>query len=280
MGSGSGMILIIASAAAVGILLFVLLMYRYVRRGSPRAAVLSSLLFGAALSGVAGFTVIQYDQIGAGLGQQLIFESYGMLLDLLVIGVFLVALFEWRMRRRDIERYHDEIDDLRGWRSPLASHRIRGSILRLNRRQVSRIDLTRCYLRNMNLSSMDLSGARIVGTDFQNAYLSRTMFREADLQGADLRHAFLWRADLRKATLWSANMKDATLEGADLSRALLKDADLTAANLKDADLTQTRGLTLDQLAKVRTLHHAKLDPELAAAVAAHHPELLEEPEGS
>lgn len=118
MGSGGGMMLIIASTAAGGILLFALLVYRYVRRGSPRAAVLSSLLFGAALSGVAGFTVMMYDQLGSDLWRQLVFESYGMLLDLLVIGVFLVALFEWRIQRRDIERYHDDIDDLRGWRSP------------------------------------------------------------------------------------------------------------------------------------------------------------------
>lgn len=280
MDSGGGLTLVIASTAAVGILLLVFLMHRYIRRGSPYAAVLSSLLFGAALLGVAGVTLVQYDRLRLDLWRELIFESYGMLLDLLVVGVLMVALFEWRMGRRDIQRYRDEIDDLRGWRSPLASHRIRGSILRLNRCRISQIDLTRCYLRNMNLSSADLSGAKIVGTDLQNAHLSRTRFQESDLQGANLRHAFMWRADFRKATPWSANMQDATLEGADLSRALLTSADLTGANLKDADLTNTRGLTLGQLSKVRTLHGAKLDSALGATVAKHHPKLFDVPKGS
>jgi len=140
------MTLIIASTAAGGILLLVVLMHRYVLRGSPQVALLSGFLFGMALLAVAEITAGFHDHLGTNVWRPLLFESYGMLLDLLVIGVILGALFEWRLKRRDIQRFQDNIDDLRGWRSPLASHRIRGNILRLHRRRVTKIDLTRCYL--------------------------------------------------------------------------------------------------------------------------------------
>ena len=108
------MTLIMASTVAGGILLLVLLMHRYALRGSPRVAVLAGFLFGISFLTVAGITFVLYERLGSDAWQQLVFESYGMLLDVLVIGVILGALLEWRLRRRDIQRDQDNIDDLRG----------------------------------------------------------------------------------------------------------------------------------------------------------------------
>jgi hypothetical protein len=53
-------------------------------------------------------------------------EAHGMLFDILVIGVLILWLNQLGEKRREIQRYIDEIDDFRGWESEEAAHRIRG----------------------------------------------------------------------------------------------------------------------------------------------------------
>ena len=56
--------------------------------------------------------------------------------------------------------------------------------------------------------------------------------------------------------------KRADLSDADLSDADLSGADLRKADLSGANLTQVKNLSIEQLSKAKTLHEAKLSPEL------------------
>jgi uncharacterized protein YjbI with pentapeptide repeats len=130
-------------------------------------------------------------------------EAHGIVLDILVIGLFILWLNKLGEKRLENKRYQEEIDDFRHWNSEEAAHRIVGSIKRLNKNGISNIDLSSCYLAHMILP----------GTNLQRANL-----REANLQGAGLGGANLRGAHLGWANLRGADLRWADLEGADLQQ--------------------------------------------------------------
>ncbi len=168
-------------------------------------------------------------------------EAHGMLFDILIIGTFIFALHmlveSRRVKKRNIERWQEEIDDFRGWDSEEAKFRIVGNIKRLNRNGITDINLIDSFLKNAILS---------------RAHLEKAYLREAHLKGADF-----WKANLEGANLLDANLEEANLEGANLER--------------------TEELTIGQLSQVKTLYQAELDPELEKQIKKKYPHLLEKP---
>jgi uncharacterized protein YjbI with pentapeptide repeats len=221
-------------------------------------------------------------------------ELHGMIFDLLVIGILIVWLNEMGQKRQLVRSYKDEIDDFRIWESEEAAYRTVGNIKRLNRYHVYNIDLVNCYLSRTNLSyvilkganlnnvnasnsnliEVNLEGARLNRTNFENsnlnqsnltgAYASGTNFKDAYMIKAILLNAFLIKADFRNAFLMEANLNGANLTGANLDN----------ANLYKADLRNTVGLSIDQLANVRTLYLAKFDPPMMEEIQRRYPTLL------
>lgn len=235
------------------------------------------VVFFLALAGVAGATWYRYRYHGpiADFQDRLLFEAYGAVLDILVLGGFVLWVNRRGRHMREISRYTDEIDDFRNWRFQEAAYRITGNIRRLNRHGISVMDLSRCTLRNMDLNGANLQGACLVSADLHGAYLSKAQLRESDLNGAVLKFAFLWKADLTRAILVGADMREANLEGADLSGAFLQGADFQNANLAGSVLREAKGLAADQLVRARTLFNAVLPPDIEKAVRETHPRLLE-----
>ncbi len=114
-----------------------------------------------------------------------------MILDILVIVIVIQWFNEKRERQKEIaneeleksrriEQWKEEIDDYRGWDEKEATYRIVGMIKRLNKHNVTRIDLSRCFLKGANLENANLEGAN------------------------------LFRANLQGASLWSANLEGVT----------------------------------------------------------------------
>ncbi len=174
-------------------------------------------------------------------------EAHGLLFDILVFGVLIVIFSKMGERRREIKRHRDEIDDFRFWESEEAMFRIAGNIKRLNGYGVSDIDLIRCYLKNAELQGVNFNGALLINTNLSSANLTR----------ADLRNTHLFLADLREAELGAADLKD--------------------AYLRRANLEGVKYLKIKQLSQVKTLHEAKLDPELFEQIEKEYPHLLEKP---
>jgi len=116
-----------------------------------------------------------------------------------------------------------------------------------------------------------LEGANLLGADFQEINFWNTNLQGILLMNANLKGADLGEANLRNAKLTRANLEDASLWKADL-----KDADLKGANFQNADLRETQNLSFEQLAKVKTLYKAKLDPELEKKLKSKCPKLLME----
>jgi hypothetical protein len=129
-----------------------------------------------------------------------------MILDVLVIGIFILWLNLLRDRRERARRYQEEIDDYREWLSEEAAHRIAGGVRRLNAVGVCCVVLSRCYVRKADLRNVDLRGSPMHKID-----LGESRLREANLTKANLDTAFLGHSDLRNAVFAGAVLTRARL---------------------------------------------------------------------
>ena len=139
-----------------------------------------------------------------------------------------------------------------------------------------------------DFSEAHLEGAALMGTHMERAALSAAHLEGATLWGAHLEGAELSAAhlegaaligtDLEGADLSGAHLEGATLIGADLKRAALMGAHLEGADLMEANLEGAMGLTVEQLARVKILYQAHLDPPLLEQIQQWYPHLLEKPQ--
>lgn len=135
---------------------------------------------------VVRFTIVKVDSAyDKEFIRDVFVEAHGMLFDILIIGTFIFALHmlveSRRVKKRNIERWQEEIDDFRGWNDKEATFRIVGNIKRLNRNGVTKIKLHDSFLKKANFRKADLVGAYLWG---------------ANLVGANLKGAYLWGATL------------------------------------------------------------------------------------
>ena len=177
-------------------------------------------------------------------------------------------------------------------------------------------NLQEANLQEANLSEANLSEANLFRASLYRADLSGADLRRATLIGADLIRANLEETDLRGAiglfrimlhsrnwllafynenllaelglpsdhndrvkqrNFSEYNLSGADLSNADLSNADLRGADLQGADLRGVDLHEAKNLTINQLAVVKTLYKAKLDPNLRKQIEEKYPHLLKMP---
>jgi len=207
----------------------------------------------------------------------ILIETHGMLFDILIIGVFILWLNRLGERRIEVQRYKDEIDDFRHWESDEAKYRIVGNIKRLNRLNISAINLISCYLYEAILPRLNLQGAKLQFANLEGAELKGANLEGANFWRTKLQNAYLWNAKLQSANLREAVLQGADLTGANLQHAILQEAKLQGANFCDTDLTFAL-FNLEQIAKVKTLYKAKMDDELTKQIEENYPHLLAKPD--
>jgi hypothetical protein len=223
----------------------------------------------------------------------ILIEAHGLVFDIFVFGVLIVFFTQMGERRRNIRRWQEEIDDFRGWDEKEAMYRIVGNIKRLNRKGVSKIRLTECYLKNAELSYSNLKGAILSRANCQGAYLWHSNLQDAILIAVDFQEAFLEAANLRRVegkgvklidadlmgvNLHESDLQGANLQGANLMSANLQGTNLEGANLQEAILLKAKNLTIEQLSRVETLYKTQMDRNLKKQVKETYPHLFEKPQ--
>jgi uncharacterized protein YjbI with pentapeptide repeats len=226
--------------------------------------------------------------------QQVLAEAHGMIFDIAVIGILIFWLNQNGEIRRRIRTYKDEIDDFRLWESEEAAFRTVGNIKRLNRHSIHEINLVNCHLPRTNLNYVNLEGsnmnsanisqsvliesnlenARLNQTNFENSTLNQANLQGAYASGANFKDAFLIKANFENAFLIKANFNNAFLMEANLQNCYLMGADFENASLYKADLRGAKGLTVEQLAQVKTLYLARFDDEILEQIKTNLPELV------
>jgi BTB/POZ domain-containing protein KCTD9 len=225
---------------------------------------------------------------------QVLAEAHGMIFDIAVIGILIFWLNKNGETRQRIRTYKDEIDDFRMWESEEAAFRTVGNIKRLNRHKIHEINLVNCFLPRTNLNYVNLTGsnlnsanisqssliecnlesARLNQTNFENSNLNQANLKNAYASGANFKDAFLIKAYFENAFLIKANFANAFLMEADLRGCYLMGADFENASLYKADLRGAKGLSVEQLSKVKTLYLAKFDDEILEQIKTNLPELV------
>jgi uncharacterized protein YjbI with pentapeptide repeats len=226
--------------------------------------------------------------------KEVLAEAHGMLFDIAIIGILIFWLNANGEKQLRIKMYKDEIDDFRQWESEEAAFRTVGNIKRLNRHNISNINLVNCHLTKTNLNQVmlngsnlnsanlshcnaiecDFSDARANQTNFENAKMNQAIFNTAYASGANFKDAFLIKAQFNKAFLIKANFTNAYLMEADLRDCHLTGAIFDEASLYKADLRGVEGLTAEQLKNVKTLYLAKLDDDILREIQENYPDIL------
>jgi uncharacterized protein YjbI with pentapeptide repeats len=225
---------------------------------------------------------------------QVLAEAHGMIFDIAVIGILIFWLNKNGETRQRIRTYKDEIDDFRLWESEEAAFRTVGNNKRLNRHKIHEINLVNCYLPRTNLNYVNLTGsnlnsanisqssliecnlesARLNQTNFENSNLNQANLKSAYASGANFKDAFLIKAYFENAFLIKANFANAFLMEADLRNCYLMGADFENARWYKADLRGAKGLSVEQLSKVKTLYLARFDDEILEQIKTNLPELV------
>jgi BTB/POZ domain-containing protein KCTD9 len=225
---------------------------------------------------------------------QILTEAHGMIFDIAVIGMLLFWLNKNGETRQRIRTYKDEIDDFRLWESEEAAFRTVGNLKRLNRHKIYEINLVNCYLtktnlnyvnlKGSNLNSANISNSSLIETNLENTRLNQTNLENSNLNqanlksayasGANFKDAFLIKSQFEGAFLIKTNFKNAFLMEANLQNSYLMGADFENASLYKADLRGAKGLTVEQLARTKTLYLAKFDDEIFEQVKTSIPELI------
>ena len=61
--------------------------------------------------------------------QGIFVEAHGLLFDVLLFGVIIFAVDQWRARKERILRYQEEVKDCLGWEGPEAKVRISAAVI-------------------------------------------------------------------------------------------------------------------------------------------------------
>ncbi|MBS1488623.1 MAG: pentapeptide repeat-containing protein [Bacteroidetes bacterium] len=243
---------------------------------------------------VLGLSLPYYFEDFHGFFGQIMSQAHGMIFDIAVIGILIFWLNQNGEVRQRIRTYKDEIDDFRLWESEEAAFRTVGNIKRLNRHKIHEINLVNCHLVRTNLShvnlhssnlnsanvsnssliEINLENTRLNQTNFENSNLNQANLKGAYASGANFNDAFLIKANFENTFLIKANFRNAYLMEANLQNCYLMGADFENASLYKADLRGAKGLTVEQLAKAKTLYLAKFDDSLLQEVKVAIPELV------
>ena len=131
---------------------------------------ITAFLLALIMALILDFLVPKFDGVGV------LIEFHGMIFDILLFGILLTIYELSAEKKARIERYNEELDDYRGWKSEEASHRNMGLVRRLNKIKVRNIDLSNSYLCNIQLIDLRFFGAEMKGTDLSGSTIEHFLF--------------------------------------------------------------------------------------------------------
>ncbi|MBN2533124.1 MAG: pentapeptide repeat-containing protein [Spirochaetales bacterium] len=193
---------------------------------------------------------------------------HGIFFDIVLLGLFLLIFELLRGRKRKIDRYREELEDIFFWNEKEGILKKAGIIRRLSAlgakiKELSGIVLAGADINKVNLEGATLEGADLSGVKLNDSLLNRIIFtrhavatkqeiifsmetRFTRISGAELNNARICDAEcacmdfsgiqmmyakLNRTNLKSAVFHKAILRFAEMKEALLEDADFSEADL-------------------------------------------------
>jgi len=161
----------------------------------------------------------------------LLTETYGFLWDILLFGILVVIVDNWRTKKERFIRYAEELADYKDWNQEEGIYRKAGIIKRFSLSKEKLPPLHYFYLEGVNLRGLELKEVDLFRSKLNRAILSDTDFNKAFLRASEFNEA-----DITYATLNGADFGGSDLVGAKLNNSRLIETDFSASNLKNAKL--------------------------------------------
>lgn len=160
-------------------------------------------------------------------------EFHGLVFDLFVFGVVLTIYetqrekkvkkkLEEKKRTDLIERYKEELNDYRFWKSEEAFYRIRGLIERLVKLEATDINLSHCFLPTNN----SLMFKEMKNWKFSAAQMNECAFSLSDMSNTESYHTNLIHSSFREVNLTNAKFGSALLLRTKFEKCKLENAEL------------------------------------------------------
>lgn len=190
---------------------------------------------------------------------------HGIFFDIILLGFFLLIVEVIRGKKRKIEKYREELEDIFFWNEKEGILKKAGIIRRLSRlgakiKELSGIVLTRADVSKVNLEDASLEGADLSGAKLNNALLNRIIFTKdtvttkqeivlsvetqfTKINGAELNNIQMCDAecacmDFTGIQMMYAKLNRTNLRSAVFHKAILRFAEMKEAFLEDADFSE------------------------------------------
>jgi uncharacterized protein YjbI with pentapeptide repeats len=192
-------------------------------------------------------------------------RTHGIFFDIVLLGLFLLIVEIIRGKKRKIERYREELEDIFFWNEKQGIYKKAGLLRRLSAagakiKQLPGIVLTFGEINNVNLEDTHLEGADLRGARLNNALLNRavlttyavttqkemvlsTEHHDTRIRGAELNNAQLCDVegaclDFTGSHMMYAKMNRANLRAAIFHKTILRFAEINEASCADADFSE------------------------------------------
>lgn len=182
----------------------------------------------------------------------------------LLFSIIQYRILKRREKRDTIKRLLEELEDYKGWTETEAAYRVSGIVRRLNKNDVTEINLADLHggklkknviqaslknetkfasLENAQLEEIDLSQTKIFTKNLNNCNLDLSNLENTDFYKLSLRRVSFFKSNLKGANLADTDLTEssfgfANLEGANLYNSNLKNCQLFSCNLRYANLNK------------------------------------------
>lgn len=204
------------------------------------------------------------------LHTDLLVEFWGLIFDVSVILVGFGIIQYFRQKQDEIARHEEVIEDLKGWSSDEAKHRVLGAMRRLNRLGKTDFELSGAHIKNANFTGYGVTSIRgsklSSGGDWVSDEFTTSNFESVDFSNLDVREVvFEKTAPLairaHKTNVFGsrATYKNCEFRGSDLSDATFDGAKLTWSDQPPESLEELVGIDSDQLPIYVTVARGSFD---------------------
>jgi len=151
-------------------------------------------------------------------------EIYGLLFDVILFGIVISIYQISRDKKEAIESEEDQIDDFRGWKSNEASHRILGSVKRLQRLGKTQINLTSCFFQEVILKDLCIEDSNLTGLTLLKTKLFNNTFYKIESNSINCRDSTIYGTSFQEGEIYF------NLHNTDFFSSLLQKINLRASS--------------------------------------------------
>ena len=159
-------------------------------------------------------------------------EIFGLLFDVVLFGVIISIYQMSNEKKKAIKIEKDIIDDFRGWKSNEASHRILGSIKRLQRLGIFSHNLKSCYFEGVEFHKLCFSNSKMTNVSIIDTDINNTDFLDIKSRSLKIRNKSIFGSHFIRGKL------EFSLQTDHISSTLFKDIDLTNSRLNITSMTR------------------------------------------